>query len=617
MKLINTITLLSLLLLFTVPSIAQNQQKTVIAECNPFYNYSLNKTYLKGVDYERIIEGNDNFKNGKLRMCIPLVSQLWVPLTLDDALAHEIRMAKKMGINTFRFPFFISNTNSYTDSFIEVVHKYLEVAEKRNIDFKFSIEIIIRRPAKLNHSAFLEQAKHKLRKIYDNKIGNTRWLKDQNGDIMVFVKSPEHIHHDFNANSKIKTGKEVTPKLMEIKNYYKYLFEDVYGTFSLVYFNNFVKDMEFAKNVLQHFSSMYYPPFKQFRVNEMNRIANICKKNKAPFIQPVYANYLDSRLKKKSDKKYIGKNSRNNYVPKDLFVNSLPTNFTQDFRKTLDFAVQRDAQIIDITSWNNFDHGTHISPELHTEFAFGEILRYKLKEWKKESDDLHEQCIVSQFKPLDTNGITVNENVNPFNKKGVNRSKIEIITLLNKKASLYVGSQYIKEVEAGLDYVLVDKDSIKGKINIVRDHSKIIEYSIPNLPVDQYPDALYYSSTSLKSHLWNYYSYDMIYEEIYKNRARYLLSNQQLKLWSEAAVSYALAKQKLLETYHFNYSKYEKLKVKEEKKYYASIKKILSPLHYKIFIEMEDDIKNGTLLAEEISFDEELGFDNYNLLQPE
>ncbi|NME72096.1 glycoside hydrolase family 71/99 protein [Flammeovirga aprica] len=619
MKLISTITFVLFFFGIQLHCTGQEKQtqKIVIAECNPFFNYSLNKTYLKGTDYTQILEENQTFKNGKFRTGIPLVSQLWLPLPMEDALAYEIQSAQKMGLNAFRFPFFVSNNKYYTEAFIKVVHKYLEVAEKRQLDFKFSIELIMKRPSKMAHHSYLEDAKYKLRQIFDNKIGNTKWLKDRNGDIMVFIKNPENIHPDFHANTKIKGGKVITPKLIEIKNYYKYLFEDVYGTFSLVYHNNFIKDTSFEKEVLKYFPSMYYPPFKQFRVKEMNRISQVCKKNKTSFIQPVYAHYFDSRLRKKSNQKYLGKNAKGEISTNDLYLNELPTHFTNDFRKTLDLAILRDAEMIDITSWNNFDDGTHISPELHTQYSLGELLKYKLSEWKKEDNKVREQCIVNQFKTLDKSTIEVQQIVNPFNQQPVDRSKIEVVTLLNESASLYVGTNYIKEVQAGLDYVLISSDSINGKINIVRNGKKIIQYKIPVLPVDTTPDALCYSSSSAQNELVSYYSYQLIYAEVMKNRARYLLDEKLLNNWNTIATLYAKAKIKLLEHYHFNASKYQKACLKEEKKYYASVKKLLSPMHYNIFIEMENDIKNGTLLAEEISFDEEMDFDNYNILQPE
>ena len=138
------------------------------------------------------------------------------------------------------------------------------------------------------------------------------------------------------------------------------------------------------------------------------------------------------------------KNSERKYIVTGLSYN---------FRKQLEFCVERDVPMINIITWNDYPEGHHLAPEGNHNDGFSLLLRYYKQCWKKESLPA-EDIIIAFYKKY-------RQNIHPspfdfpvveIEKPGVDRvveDSIEIVSILSKPATLSVNNKAVP-VAAGL-----------------------------------------------------------------------------------------------------------------------------------------------------------------------
>ncbi|NLR94087.1 glycoside hydrolase family 71/99 protein [Flammeovirga agarivorans] len=598
--------LLTLLLLNTYLLLGQTK-KIVIAECNPFNNYSQNSAYLKSMNCLSNGYKVNQLNAGKLRTFVPLISQVSYPLNLQDAVLFEMESASKMGINAFRFPYYIMANPSYDEAFLEVLNQYFTTAQEKGLEFQFSIEVILRNNNKqISHQFYQKMLTDRLGKIFEGRQNSTSWLRDKEGNIMLFVRNPEYIEEYFYTKKHQQNAKEIKGLLEDISLQFNKVLSKVNASCSIVYYNNYIKDLNYAKKVSNYFSLMYYPPLKQFREKEMDNISVFCKRKMIPFIQPVYNQVHNNRLKWKSNNKYVGKAYKEELDPNDVYLNPNPKDFSKNFVKTLDQAIRRDADFIDLTSWNNYDEGSHIAPEMHLQFSLSEILKFKLSDWRNELTKVTEQCHINQYSTTSTYNLGTVDEV-------ADKIAFELVTLLNSPADLYINGQFYQVLQSGLTVIDYPSEIAKAKkYSVRRGATKVFEQKLVQIPKREFSDTIYFSSSTADEKLWKEYTQSIINNYIQNQKSRFLLSSEETAMWYDALFTYTVQKRKNLLQHDINSSTYKSNREKYEKEYYNAIRGPLTKFNYDVFLEMENDQKRGKGIVTED--EKELLFLDYNLL---
>ena len=115
-------------------------------------------------------------------------------------------------------------------------------------------------------------------------------------------------------------------------------------------------------------------------------------------------------------------------------------------------AIDTDAALINLATWNDYPEGHHLAPEFNRHFAFALLLRHYRGQWRGKEPDLPDDLVMTFFKPYarknaPANGIAykVLRQVGDESNEDV----IEVVTRLKAPAELTVNGES-RKVEAGL-----------------------------------------------------------------------------------------------------------------------------------------------------------------------
>ena len=178
------------------------------------------------------------------------------------------------------------------------------------------------------------------------------------------------------------------------------------------------------------------------------------------------------------------------------------TNLSYNYRKMLEMAIEEDAPIINIITWNDYPEGHHLAPEVNHNYGFSVLLNHYKAIWKGEPSPYQNKDVAITFfkkykynlvpSPYNVPIVNIGQSVNPTDE-----DSIEVVTIIKEPAQLTVNNKTIT-VKAGV--VSSKFDMVPGKVNVAvtRKNAPVLSFKTPEGITDKpyRTDRLIYSYSS-------------------------------------------------------------------------------------------------------------------------
>ncbi|NLR93963.1 glycoside hydrolase family 71/99 protein [Flammeovirga agarivorans] len=597
------------------------QKKYILAAVHPYYNYSTSYAYINRMRYENTFgEPLDDIK-GTWRNFVPEVTMMSNPMENLDAFEYDIRSAMMMGIDGFKFEYRVYSAKAYKKNFAKVLSSYISVAEQKNIDFKFSIEVIMTRPLKYSSDNLFSDIKKDLNHLFQETKFSKKWMRTGNDKIIVFTKDP---HHGIDEGINKKFLKEVrnNPAIIgQLGDKFDQLKEDLFAPVAFVYQISNIDNKISTPLILEHFAAVTTSRNTVRRKKNVQQLRALCKKHNREYIPTVFLEQQHTQLFSVEENKRLTENSE--------FAKSIPNKDTQfkasnhkqtsTFRRLMEDNITDDVHLINLSSWNLFDEGSHFAPEIHHSYGLGVLLNFYKNKWVGKTEQIDEEMIMTSYKNVLPGELNSNDNIkvnllNRFYKKEALDS-LEVLTLLKEEGSLYFNGKFIQNVPKGLHTTYVPLKQGNVEVQVKREGIQSLSFKSPK-SVTGMNDRVDFT-TYMLSNLDEKYSmmnHNLILNaEMSKMQNRFLLSQSKQELWKAAARERFSSDLEAIYEYGAIPEKFKTIKEKNYKKYKSSIKSLLDNFQYSVWLELEEKAKNNKGI-EKLLMEEDETLKGYNML---
>ncbi|MFC3365335.1 endo-1,3-alpha-glucanase family glycosylhydrolase [Pedobacter fastidiosus] len=454
-------------------SLPLTDQKLVIAHCmtniirfrgHPLED-SCNPDYYAG-------KGNVSAPLGGLTQVKVMSDSLLANASLEEAVEFEMRAAIRSGIDGFQFYYTLGNPSSD-----EIIKAYLKVADEKNIDFKFTF--CISHPDGSTEEQKIAEFARRMNSILDAAgRTNKHWLRTPDGRLIIYQWDGENL-------ADIPNDKKGLPNQYYIARAYQRLSNAVNERFACVFTINKEISEEDLNAFLDYFPAtwIWTLPYDHNYIG--NRIAAQCKERKRTFTASVFNDFYTSKLLKKGTwNMYHNVKDAVNAGIDNVERKYITTGLSYNFRKLLEFGIEKDASIINVITWNDYPEGHHLAPEINHNEGFSILLNYYKSKWKGlESPYAGKDVGIVFFKKYrhDILPEPFHIPVVAFQKETISpetEDSIEVVTILKSSAKIRLNNQFIN-ASGGLS---VSKFPMKEgivKLSVLRNNKTVAELITP------------------------------------------------------------------------------------------------------------------------------------------
>ena len=418
-------------------------------------------------------KGNISAPLGGLTQVKVMADSLLAGASLDEAVEFEMRAAIRSGIDGFQFYYILGN-----ESWDNIIKAYFRVAEKKQINFKFTF--CISHPGGSTESLKIAQFARRMNDILDETgRDNPHWLRTPDGRLIVYQWDGEPL-------ADIPADRKGLPEQYYIARAYKRLADAVHERFACVFTINKEISQTELNAFLDYFPAAWIwtlPYDSSGYIGE--RIAAECKRRSRTFTASVFNDFYTSKLLKKgtwdmyhqvADAVKAGiANVERKYITTGLSYN---------FRKLLEFGIKQDAALINVITWNDYPEGHHMAPEINHNEGFSILLNYYKSIWKGLPSPYAEKDVVIVFFKKyrhDTKPYPFAIPVVPFQREVIaaaSEDSVEVVTLLRSPAEIKLNASR-KTAPAGMGVFRFPMQTGAVEVSLLRDNKSIIHFSTP------------------------------------------------------------------------------------------------------------------------------------------
>jgi hypothetical protein len=389
--------------------------------------------------------------------------------SLDEAVAFEMIAAKKAGIDGFQF-YYTLNDNGSDD----IIKAYLRVADKLKIDFKFTF--CISHPSGSNEAQKIDNFSQRINSIM-NEAGhnNEHWLRTPDGRLIIYLWYGEQLA-DVPDNALL-------PRAYYAAKAFRRLADAVNEKFACIFSINEDINQQELNNYLDYFPAtwLWTLPYKKNYTG--NFVSYTCKKRKRIFTGSVFPDFYTSKILKPGTWDILSAAKAVQAGLGHIERKAIVTGLSYNFRKMMEFNIEKDVPIINVITWNDYPEGHHLAPESNHNDGFSLLLKYYKNIWQKNIPTEQKEEAIVFFKkyPADIKP-------SPFNipviyvEKGAGKPEwedgIEVVTILSADALLILNNDTVK-VNKGMSVSKFKERAGPLKISIELNNKSFISFSPP------------------------------------------------------------------------------------------------------------------------------------------
>ncbi|NME70716.1 glycoside hydrolase family 71/99 protein [Flammeovirga aprica] len=598
-----------------------NDTSTFLNKKRVMATYNLNNilgdeySNLQAFKYDYTLGMDEKSLKNKYKTSVSEASLQVNLLELKDAIEVELRTAKMYGIDVFKVKYNIFGSDKYKHSFKKLLALTIQIAEEKNIDFSFCVDVFFpkNKKYKYTHEQLFSIVSNELGQIYGTTKMSEKWLRDTQGRIVLFTGNTKNIINYTRPDGAQKLNKK---DIKTIKTFFDDLNDKSKLNIVPVYHVQTYKE-DIQDEIIFHFDAVTHSFSFLKNLNDFKKLKEKFTSNNVKFFPHIYLNYMpNSFIHKESGRKvYVHKK----YSIDDTYLLAYTPSGTQKFRELLDISFTSEIELLNLSSWNLYNQSNNLNPEIHNGYALSALLGYYTKLWEGKFDKVDEEMTYVAFRNLNREEVnnekkfTVRNKVNSYDEEGL----IEIVTLLNYPAKVYVNNKYLGDAKGGIDAFYIKKEGeMKINVKVKREGKKVIDFTSPKtFTGHKYKfDPLVYITSSIDDKKSLELSDIILNSELSSMGVRFLLSDEGKAQWKTMAQVYFIANRKAILQYGDQPEVYKKIRDKNYEKFKLQIKKILNEFEYKIWEELENDRINEKGLEEDF-MEQDNGLKGYNILE--
>lgn len=411
--------------------------------------------------------------------------------SLEAAVEFEMLTAKKMGVDGFQFYYPIRQRGPDD----EIIKAYFKVATEKNIDFKLTL--CPSHPSGLTEEIKIADYAKRINGILD-EVGhdNPHWLRTPDGRLIIYLWYGEQLA-DIPADLAGKTRAYYAARA------YKKLGDAIGEKLACVIAFNHEVSKEELNDYLDYFPAtwMWTIPYTENYVGKM--VADECTRRQRNFTGSTFLEFYTSKLLPPGtwDMYNYAEDAANAGMSK-IERRGIITGLSYNYRKLLEFAVEKDVQIINLITWNDYPEGHHLAPEANHNYGFSVLLNHYKSIWKGEPIPTSDRDVAIVFFKKYNHTIKPY----PFNVPIVNigasmdeafEDSIEVVTILPKAAEVTLNGKTVT-VKPGLISTKFEQRPGKVELTISRKGKTTVDFFTPEWITDKpyRTDRLIYSFCS-------------------------------------------------------------------------------------------------------------------------
>jgi len=434
--------------------------------------------------------GNITANLGGLVQVKPLVDGYLKNATLDEAVEHELHAAKICGIDGFQF-YYTLRKRGPDD---EIIKAYFRAADRMGIDFKFTF--CPSHPSGPDEDLKVQDFAKRINRIMD-EVGrdNPHWLRTPDGRLVMYLWYGEQLPN-IPENATESTAYYVARawnKLSRLIN------EDVAYIFTI---NYEISDAE-LNDYLDYFPAtwIWTLPYTDQYIGK--RVAAICKERQRTFTGSTFASFYTSKLLPPGtwDMFHYARDAARAGI-KNVERRGIITGLSLNFRKLLEFAIEEDAPVINIITWNDYPEGHHLAPEINHNYGFSILLNHFKALWKGEPSPYEGKDVAITFFKKYQHDIKPGPYYIPivYLSEAVPEAQedvVEVVTLLKDDATVTVNG-LTRTVESGLVSSTFPQVPGPVQVSVKRDAKPVLDFEAPEWITDHpyRTDRMIYSFSS-------------------------------------------------------------------------------------------------------------------------
>jgi hypothetical protein len=393
-------------------------------------------------------------------------------IDLPQAVLHEIRCARRMGLDGFQFFFPIHMHDGFLRKYSLIVKTFIQQAELH--DPTFRVTLCLSAPTKpASESECLEQWAEHIRWLLKDTARSPIWLRSPDGRLIFYTWIPDglldptpdgHRHH-IHSRAGIAAAAVAYEKLARM----------IGDKIAYIYHLRGV-DADWYANLIYD----YFPAAWRWADGDMSkanpRLAALAQKRQRLFSPTVYPGFYGHTYRD-----HDGNPNGSGKVGVDP-INELwrpyhKTGQTRLYRNLLESAIGSGSPLISFVTWNDVTEATHLMPGVNNNFAWGVLLNHYRDQWFGRSP-AREIALVAGKKhrldrPLDHDvGFRV-QNGSDFGNLE-EESRIEVLTILDSPATVHINGRPCGRAESGINSISVPFEAGPIRVSIQRSGREVI-----------------------------------------------------------------------------------------------------------------------------------------------
>lgn len=385
-------------------------------------------------------------KVGGLVQAVSMSGILRPNVSLEEMVAHEIRAARMAGLDGFQF-FYPYSGSVLLKRYNRIITAFYRVAERQFPDFRLTLCLCC--PAcDMDEGKAIRRWSKSINGLLDECRESPAWLKTPDGRTVFNTWCPDGLARSVKRHYQTHQKPEM---ISDTAAAYRRL-ADACGIRSAIVSHLRKHDIKRVLDaVLDNFPAVWGWTDSYAKDDGWEDVARECRQRKRTYTQTVYPDYHTSKLYDLDTRKMLHRLSDVLKLPFDrLGRETQNCGVTHVYRNLLERAVELDAPVINVATWNDFGEGHHLAPEINHNFAFSVLLNHTKRRWLGLAPEDEWAAVFYKKYPSGARPEPFDLNVRDKRTCGESEDVIELITHLKRPSDLELNGQSLGTVAAGL-----------------------------------------------------------------------------------------------------------------------------------------------------------------------
>jgi hypothetical protein len=437
---------------------------------------------------------------GGISQTIPMATVHLKAANLTKAVDFEIRAARQSGVDGFQFYYPLGDNTAALSSFYnEIIGEFIRLSETRYSGFKISL--CLSHPGSQQATTEAEKISlwsQPIRSLVSQTKDSPAWLRSEAGSILFYLWVGDALADGVDHLAHTPT------QIRSVGKAYQRLSAAVGEPIDYVYqVRRPIIDRPYIDGIVETFSAVWGWTASEEHVEFWDLLSSRCQQKGCMYTQTVYPDYYTSKVYRK------GSNDHAILSTLDALKAGVDgierhyrvTDLAQTQIRLLEYAIEREAQIINYATWNDFPEGHHLAPEMSHNFGPATLLRHYKSRWQTGDANVHRDQAAVFFKKYRHDARpehAVSLMIKSENKDLESEDQIELVTLLREPAECYLNDTSLGTVDKGLQRNRIKSRPGPVRVRIVRNGKQVFAFTTPEAITEspQRTDRLTYSYTS-------------------------------------------------------------------------------------------------------------------------